>query len=162
MVAPIIVTFLAYLHVIAAMGWLGGATLFLSVVAPGLRKLSPGASVEFLAKVGPMATRFFIGSSTATIVFGLALYFSLTFPPGSGIIVGIGFGLAAYLDALLVAVPGFRKADHMAQEMMKGAQSGPPPPAFRGALRRGGLGVASTVLLLAIALLFMVAAGFPF
>jgi hypothetical protein len=162
MVAPVIVTILAYLHVFAAMGWLGGAALFLSVIAPGLRKLSPGASIEFLAKVGPMATRFFIGSATGTIVFGLALYFVLTFPPGSGIFLGILFGLAAYVDALVVAVPGFRKADHLAQDMMKNAQGGSPPPAFQKAIRRGGLGVASTVVLLVIALLFMVAAGFPF
>jgi Na+(H+)/acetate symporter ActP len=73
LVAPIVITALAYLHVLAAMGWLGGAILFVSSIAPGLRSLSPTASLEFLAKVGPRSTRFFAGTATATIVFGLAL-----------------------------------------------------------------------------------------
>src|SRR5207247_8055479 len=80
MVAPIVITILAYLHIISAMGWLGGAVLFVSVVGPGLRTLSPMARIEFLSKIGPGATRFFIGSSTATIIFGLGLLFS--FPNG--------------------------------------------------------------------------------
>src|SRR2546426_2052471 len=76
MVAPIVITILAYLHIISAMGWLGGAVLFVSAVAPGLRSFSPMARLEFLSKVGPRATRFFIGRSPATIVFGPVLLFS--------------------------------------------------------------------------------------
>src|SRR2546428_12973562 len=71
MVAPIVITILAYLHIISAMGWLGGAVLFVLAVAPGLRALSPTARLEFLSKVGPRAVRFFIGSSTPPIAFGL-------------------------------------------------------------------------------------------
>jgi len=144
------------------MGWLGGAVLFVSVLAPGLRALSPMANLEFLSKVGPRAARFFIGTATSTIVFGLALLASLPGLATTSIYAGLSIGLVAYLDAMLVAVPAFRKADHMAQEMLASGQAGPPSPEFVKALRRGGIGVATVVVLLVITLVFMVYAGFPF
>ncbi len=156
------ITVLAYLHIISAMGWLGGAVLFVSVLAPGLRSLSPMASMEFLSKVGPRATRFFIGTSTATVVFGLSLLYADLSVLSTDIYVGLTLGLIAYLDAMLVTVPGFRKADYLAKEKLASGQAGPPPPEFAKALRRGGLGVATVVVLLVITLMFMVASGFPF
>src|SRR5437016_7683802 len=45
LVAAVVVTVLAYLHVLAAMGWLGGAILVVSSIVPGLRSLSPAASL---------------------------------------------------------------------------------------------------------------------
>ncbi len=162
MLAPIVITVLAYLHVISAMGWLGGAILFVSVLAPGLRSLSPTASMEFLSKVGPRATRFFIGTSTATVVFGLGLLYADLSVLSTGIYVGLTLGLIAYLDAILVAVPGFRKADRLAKEKLASGQAGPPSPEFVKALRRGGIGVTTVVVLLVVTLMFMVASGFPF
>lgn len=161
MVAPIVITVLAYLHIISAMGWLGGAVLFVSSIAPGLRSLSPAASLEFLAKVGPRSTRFFAVSATATIVFGLGLLSALPGLLGSNIIVGIAIGLVAYLTAIETML-SFNKADHLAKEMLDGKQAGPPPPEFMRALKRGGIAVTITALLLVIALVFMVTAGFPF
>src|SRR3989454_6550397 len=98
MVAPIVITILAYLHIISAMGWLGGAVLFVSAVAPGLRSMSPTARLEFLSKIGPRATRFFIGSFTAPNVFRPPPLF---FFPGAfrtTIIAGLTIGLIAYFD----------------------------------------------------------------
>ncbi|MDA4128948.1 MAG: hypothetical protein OK422_05800 [Thaumarchaeota archaeon] len=161
MVAPIIITVLAYLHIISAIGWLGGAVLFVSVVAPGLRSLSPTARLEFLSKIGPKATRFFAGTSTATIVFGLALLFSSDVS-GTNINVGLTLGLIAYLVALVVAFPALTKADHLAKEALASGQAGPPSPELAKALKRGGLGVVVVVLLLVVTLMFMVASGFPF
>ncbi len=154
-----LIAILTYLHVISAIGWLGGAVLFLSVIAPGLRKLSPAASLEFLSKVGPQSTRFFIGAATATIVFGLALFFSLAGDYTSGIYGGIVLGLVAYLVAMVVTVPGFMKADRLAKEMIASGHSGPPPAEFTNALRRGGLGVTAVVVLLLLAVIFMVSSG---
>jgi len=163
MVAPIVVTILAYLHIISAMGWLGGAALFVSVVGPGLRSLSLTARLEFLSKIGPSATRFFIGSSTATIVFGLALLFSFPGASSATLNAGLAVGLIAYLDAILVAIPSLRKADHLAKEMLASGQAGgPPSPELAKALKRGGIGVATVVVLLVITLISMVTAGFPF
>ena len=163
MVAPIVITILAYLHIISAMGWLGGAALFVSVVGPGLRSLSLTARLEFLSKIGPSATRFFIGSSTATIVFGLALLFSFPGASSATLNAGLAVGLIAYLDAILVAIPSLRKADHLAKEMLASGQAGgPPSPELAKALKRGGIGVATVVVLLVITLISMVTAGFPF
>ncbi|TLX93216.1 MAG: hypothetical protein E6K96_09720 [Thaumarchaeota archaeon] len=163
MVAPIVITILAYLHIISAMGWLGGAALFVSVVGPGLRSLSLTARLEFLSKIGPGATRFFIGSSTATIVFGLALLFSFPGASSATLTTGLAVGLIAYLDAILVAIPSLRKADHLAKEMLASGQAGgPPSPELAKALKRGGIGVATVVVLLVITLISMVTAGFPF
>jgi len=163
MVAPIVITILAYLHIISAMGWLGGAALFVSVVGPGLRSLSLTARLEFLSKIGPGATRFFIGSSTATIVFGLALLFSFPGASSATLTAGLAVGLIAYLDAILVAIPSLRKADRLAKEMLASGQAGgPPSPELAKALKRGGIGVATVVVLLVITLISMVTAGFPF
>ncbi len=161
MVAPIIVTVLAYLHIISAMGWLGGAVLFVSALAPGLRSLSPAASMEFLAKVGPRAATFFAAAATATIIFGLGLLAALPGLLGTNIDFGIALGLIAYLDAI-VAILSNRKADHLAKEMLTSGHSGPPPPEFMKALKRGGIAVTTTALLLVITLMFMVASGFPY
>src|SRR5437667_4973489 len=167
MVAPIVITILAYLHIISAMGWLGGAALFVSVVGPGLRSLSLTARLEFLSKIGPGATRFFIGSSTATIVFGLALLFSFPGASSATLTTGLAVGLIAYLDAILVAIPSLRKADHLAKEMLASGQAGRqagghPSPELAKALKRGGIGVATVVVLLVITLISMVTAGLPF
>jgi hypothetical protein len=162
LVAAIVITVLAYLHIISAMAWFGGAVVFLSVIAPGLRSLSPMAGMEFLSKVGPKATRFFIGTSTATIVFGLGLLASFPDILGTGLYIGIALGLIAYLDAMLVAVPSLRKADHLAKEILVSGKAGPPPPEFVKALGRGRLGVATVVGLLVITLMLMVTSGFPF
>ena len=162
MVAPIVITILAYLHIISAMRWLGGAVLFVSAVAPGLRSMSPTARLEFLSKIGPRATRFFIGSSTATIVFGLALLFSFPGAFSTTIIAGLTLGLIAYLDAILVSIPSLRKADHLAKEMLASGQAGPPSPELAKVLKRGGIGATTVVVLLVITLIFMVTAGFPF
>jgi hypothetical protein len=56
----------------------------------------------------------------------------------------------------------FRKADRVAKQTLEGGQTGPPPPELAKALKRGGIAVTITVLLLVVALMFMVVTGFPF
>ncbi len=172
LVAPIVITALAYLHIIAAMGWLGGLVLFISEVTPGLRSLSSTAYMEFLSKVGPRTANFFIRVSTGTIVFGLTLlYFfingdfsllSFSTAFGADISVGLTLGLIAYLSANLLAIPALKKAVRLAKDMLASGQPGPPSPEFVKALRRARLGGAGVLVLLVITLMFMVASGFPF
>lgn len=162
MTAAVIITVLAFLHIISAMGWLGGAILFVSVIAPGLRSISPMASLEFLAKVGPRATRFFIGAATSTIIFGLLLLFSFSVDFGWKLDAGITIALIAYVIALVVTVPSFRKADRLAKEALASGQAGPPNPELPKAIKRGGVATTIVVLLLIVALAFMVGTGFPF
>lgn len=133
----------------------------MSVIAPGLWQVSAPSSLEFLAKVGPKATRFFIASATATLIFGVSLLYAsgVTDYP---IYIGALLGLVAYLDAILVTVPAFNKADRLAERMLANPQAGPPPPEFAAALRKGGLGVTLVVVLLSVTAVFMVVSGFVF
>ncbi len=155
-----LVTVFAYLHILSAIGWLGGAILFVSSVAPMVRRMSPPATLEFLATVVPRVTRFFLIIATSTVISGPLLL--LTIPDFSPILqVGIVLGLAAYLVALFT-IWTFTKLTKTAKEMVKGGRAGPPPPEFLQQLKVGGIGTATIVLLLTVTLMFMVFSGYPF
>ncbi len=159
-VPSFIVTILAYLHIISAMGWLGGAVLFVSTLAPALRTLSPASSLDFIANAVPKLTRFFLMVATSTIVFGPALL--LTIPDYSQFIyVGIALGLAAYVDALLT-IRAFHRLSRMAKGMMQGSQTASSPADFQKAAKGAGLMATSIVVLLLLTLMFMVYSGYPF
>ena len=156
-----IVTILAILHVVSAMAWLGAATLFVSIVAPGLRLLSPMARLEFLAKVAPKVTRFFIGVATATVVFGLALFLASDVSD-IPLYVGALLGLVAYAVALGVTVPAFHKADRIANQALANPQGGPPSPELGAVMKRAGMGATLVVVLVVVAAVLMVVSGFAF
>lgn len=157
-----VIAVLTFLHIASAMGWLGGVLFFLSAVGPGVRSFTPSASLEFLTKVGPKQVRFFAGAATGAIVFGLALLFA-TFGtdysswPGY-IEVGFSLGLTAYLIAVFVTIPTFRKVDKIARQMMSGPQ-GPPPPDFPKLLRRANMAALAVALILLLTLVFMVSSA---
>ena len=161
-----VITILAFLHIAAAVGWMGALVFILSAIGPGIRTFTPAASLEFITKVGPRQTRFFIGTATATIVFGLALLFEYFGSSGWPISIEVGFvfGLIAYLIAMGVTVPSFRNADKVAHKIM-GSQ-GPPPPELgaqlAGYMKRGNIAAISVGILLMLTLVFMVDTGFPF
>jgi hypothetical protein len=164
LVAPEIITTLAFLHIISAIAWMGAAIFFISVIGPAVRGFTPAASLEFLTKVGPRQLRFFIGSASATLIFGLALLFSLygtdyTLWP-TAIVIGFSLGLLAYLDLALVAGPAFREADRIARQVMSNPQGGPPPPELQQALGRGRLAASLAVVILMLATIFMVVSAF--
>jgi len=158
-----VVAILTFLHIVSAMGWLGGAIFFLSTISPGVKTFTPPASLEFLTKVGPRLVRFFVGAATATIIFGLGLLFAAfgtdlsTWP--MYIETGFGLGLIAYLVALLVTVPTFNKLDKIAKQMIANPQGGPPPPEFATYLKRSNMASIIVVLILLLALVFMVSSA---
>ncbi len=155
-----LVTVIAFFHIISAMGWLGGGILFTSALAPGVRRLSPAASIEFFAVVVPRLTRYFFMVVFSTVIFGPLLF--LTIPDESPLIYGgIATGLTAFL-LVLSEVPRFRRIVRMAQGMMKSGQSGPPPAEYLKEVRRVGISTVVTVLLLVVTLMFMVYSGYPF
>ena len=156
-----VVTTLAVLHVLSAISWLGGATLFVSVIAPGLKTLSPQSTLEFLVKLEAKVTRFFLGASTATVIFGLGLFFA-SGVDNNAIWIGLSLGLVAYIVAIGVTVPAFNKVDKLAHQMVAQPQAGPPPAEFTAALKRGGMAATIVVVLLAIAAIFMVISGFAY
>ena len=125
--SAVVLTILAYLHIISAIGWLGASFFFVIILAPGLRTLSPGASLEFSAKIGGKAVRYFMVVATTTILFGLMLLyvaldgdFSKLWTTGYGETLAVGFtlGLIAYLDAMMLTAPALRKASKLAAELM--------------------------------------------
>src|SRR5207244_8170978 len=93
-------------------------TLFVSVLAPSLRRMSPASRGEFTVSVLPSYMRFIGGSSIAAAVAGLALYAYITqvatslAPSNSGLIY-IQLGAVVTLIVLLIAfgvlIPTSRK-----------------------------------------------------
>ena len=158
-----VIAVLTFLHIVSGMGWLGGAIFFLSAVSPGVKTFTPPASLEFLTKVGPKQVMFFAGAATATIIFGLGLLFATfgtdlsTWP--MYIETGFGLGLIAYLIAILVTIPTFRKLDKIAHQMIANPQGGPPPPEFATYLKRSNMASIIVVLILLLALVFMVSSA---
>jgi uncharacterized membrane protein len=170
LVPPVAITFSAYLHIISAISWLGASFFFLMILAPGFRSLTPMTSLEFNAKVGGKATRYFILVASSTILFGFILLYLIldgdftalwTTAHGETLAVGLSIGLIAYLDAALLTGPTLRKASKLAAELMKNPPQGPPTQLI-GLMKKGGQGAAIGTILLFIAVAFMVAAGFPF
>ena len=142
---------------------------FVLILAPGLRSMSPPTSLEFLSKIGTKATRFFIGSATATILFGLALLYlringdfsvltNSTF--GTTITIGFSLGLIAYLESAIIIGPTFNKAYRVAAELMKSPPQGPPTE-LMALMNKGGKAALIDLVILLAAVAFMVPSGFP-
>lgn len=158
-----VIAVLTFFHIMAAMGWLGGVIFFISAVSRGLKRFTPGASLEYLTKVGPEQIRFFIGTATGTIIFGLGLLFA-TFGDNysnwpSYIEAGFTLGFVAYLIAMLVTVPTFRKVERLAKERMGNPTPGPPSPEFLKYLKRANQAAWAVALILTLALIFMVSSA---
>src|SRR5947209_18909667 len=69
---------LLVLHVGSIIAWMGGATLFVSVLTPALRRMSPASRSEFILSVIPSYMRFIGGSSIVAAVAGLSPYAYIT------------------------------------------------------------------------------------
>lgn len=145
--------------------------MFAFVIGPALAKLSPPSSGEFFAKVVPRVSMFFRIVAGTTVLFGvLLLYtgesngdFGALFPSsgswGPAIIIGLSIGLVAFLFSEFVAQPPLRKAIRLIKEMQSSGQH-EPPAELPKAIGRATLTANVTVVLLFLALVFMVSAGF--
>lgn len=161
---------LAWLHIGSAIAWLGGGIMFGVVVAPALSKLSPGSSGEFFVKVVPRVIRYFQIVAGSTVLFGvLLLYVGMSngdfghFAPASvwglSVIIGMAFGFIAFLVSEFVSVPPLKKAIRIITEMQQSDQH-QPNPELPKTLKRAALSANTTVILLILALIFMVSAGY--
>lgn len=159
-VPDVVVTIFAYLHILSAISWLGAALLFTSTLAPGIRKMSTTAYLEFMSALVPRMSRYFTMAATSTVIFGPFLL--ATIPNFSPLLqVGILTGLAAYVEVLL-EIPTFRKIAKLARDLKQAGHSGPLPAEFEKALRKGRNGTIITVALLLTTLVFMVYSAYPF
>ena len=141
--------------------------MFAVVVGPALAKLSPPSSGEFLVKVVPRVVRFFQIVAGTTVLFGVLLLYSLgslslldpSTSYGADLTIGLSLGLLAFLISEFVAVPIQVKAINMIKEMQASGQH-QPPAEFPKTLKRASNTATLTVILLIVASVFMVAAGF--
>jgi uncharacterized membrane protein len=159
---------LLILHVGSIIAWMGGATLFVSVLAPALRKMSPASRSEFILSALPQYMRFIGGSSIAAAVAGLALYAYITqvattlAPSSSGTIyiqIGAVVTLIVLLIAFVVLIPTSRKLVQLLKQSQGHAAPGGDSAisAQVGSLqKRLGMAARLGVLLLAVTFILMV------
>lgn len=164
--ADIIFLVLLALHIGSIIGWMGGATLFISVVSPSLRKMTPPTRAEFIISTLPAYLRFIIGTSISGVVAGILLFGYITsvqpsFSPSSSgtvlIQVGAVLGLIVLLMVFGVFLPTSRKLVSLAKQM----KQAPTSPSTEGnqitilqkrLTAAGGIGTA----LLALTLVLMI------
>lgn len=141
--------------------------MFAFVLGPALARLSPPSSGEFLVKVVPRVVRFFQIFAGTTILFGALLLYSLGSLPlldlstsyGVDLTIGLSIGFVAFLISEFVSVPIQVKAINVIREMQASGQH-QLPAEFPKTLKRASNTATLTVLLLILASVFMVAAGF--
>ncbi len=121
---------LLVLHVGSIVAWMGGATLFVSIVSPSLRRMSPTSRSEFVLSTLPPYMRFIGGSSIVSVIAGLALYAYITqvatslAPTSSGLIyiqLGAVVSLVVLLIAFGVVIPTGRKLVSLLKQSQKQA-----------------------------------------
>jgi uncharacterized membrane protein len=155
---------LLILHVGSIIAWMGGATLFVSVLTPALRKMSPASRGEFVVSVIPSYMRFIGGSSIVAAVAGLALYAYITqvatslAPSASGgiyIQIGAVVTLIVLLIAFGVLIPTSRKLVGLFKQSAPGGDS--IISAQVGSLqKRLGMAARLGVFLLAVTFVLMI------
>jgi len=126
--ADILFLVLLIAHVTSVVAWLGGAVLFVSVVSPSLRNMSPGARGEFITSALPRYFQFIRGSSITAVVAGILLYAyealaaTSLLPSSSGQIsiqIGIVLAIVALIVLFGVVMPAGNKLVTLTKEMAK-------------------------------------------
>ena len=159
---------LLVLHVGSIIAWMGGATLFVSVLTPALRRMSPAARGEFVVSVIPSYMRFIGGSSIAAAVAGLALYAYITqvvtsLAPSNSGLVYIQTGAVVTVIVLVIAfgvlIPTSRKLVGLLKQSQKQGMPGNDSAmsAQVGSLqKRLGMAARLGVFLLALTFILMI------
>jgi uncharacterized membrane protein len=157
---------LLWLHILGAIGWLGGVMIFAMLIGPVLPTLSPASRGELAVKLLPRFSRYAEIFAVFTPIFGIALAFQMgdgtmsIFSPNTnlGLFLSIGtlLSLVAVVVVFTIVSPTVRKIVRLTQETLK--SPGPPPPELTRASTR--LRVSSVIGLVALLLIFtcMVAA----
>lgn len=158
-------TVVLWLHVFAAIGWLGAVMVFGMVIGPSLSKLSGPSRTEFMAKVAPRFVLYIESFSVMTLIFGVAMVaviadgnfsiFSLSTTLGLCISIGAALALVAVVLAFTVVVPATRRIIRISLSMMQ--NPGPPPPELVAASKRLRVGSTLAMVLLILVTVFMVA-----
>ena len=169
MADPVVLTILAYAHILSAVGWLGGSLLTAFVIGPGLQRLAAPSRLDFAANVIPRIIRYIMMMIGSTFIFGILLLYYLiggdfamlspTTPFGTALSAGIALAVIAGILGGGVVIPSFRKMASIAADVLKSGGQPPPPEMMKYAKRAATTSMVATVLLLLV-LVMMVAAGF--
>ena len=163
--ADVVFVVLLILHIAFIAIWAGAATLFSSIVAPALQKISPSSRAEFVIEILPRYTRFIVGTATGAIVVGVILYgyiirVATSYAPSSSglpfIEAGAVSGLIAYAIAVGVVYPTANKLVSKLKMMPKPAKAGDPSVLEVARLQnrlRAGAGSAAGILALTLVLM---------
>ena len=160
----IIFLILLVFHITAIVAWMGGGVLFVSVVTPSLRDMSPSSKSEFIRSTLPRYFRFITGSSITALIAGLILYGYITVaatslaPTSSGQIyiqVGAVLGLISLIFVLGFAMPAGRKLVSLTNQTAK-APSENMEGQMASLQRRLAMGARLGVVLLGITLVLMI------
>jgi uncharacterized membrane protein len=167
--SDIIFLALLFIHIGSIVLWMGASVLMVSILGPGMSKLSPGTRSEFMKIVGPRFVNYVIRNATLAIVAGLILYayimgfivpVSASLAPSSSglpwISVGILFGLMAYVIALAFVVRFNRKVFKLLDKAPAQAGSEGPSPELKDLQRKIAMSSGIAALFLVLALLSMV------
>ena len=142
--------------------------MFVSVLAPSLRKMSPASRGEFILSALPQYMRFIGGSSIAAAVAGLALYAYITqvsasLAPSSSGLIYIQLGAVVTIIILLIAfgvlIPTSRKLVGLLKQSQKQATPGGDTATsaqVASLQKRLGMAARLGVLLLAITFILMI------
>lgn len=161
---------LLFIHIVSVVLWMGASVLMVSVLGPGMAKLSPASRADFLKILGPRFVNYVIRNATVAIAAGLILYayiMGFIVPVSAGLApssqgipwigIGILFGLIAYVIGLAFVVRLNRKLFKlMGQAPSQPATSSGPPTEAQGLQRRIAMFSGLTALFLLLALLSMV------
>ena len=156
---------LVFIHIGAIVLWMGASVLMVSVLGPGMMRLSPATRSEFMKTLGPRLVNYIIRNATIAIVAGLILYayvmqVSSVAPSPSGtpwIQIGVLFGLIAYVIGLAFVVRLNRKAFKLMDSApAPAAGAGGPPPELQALQKKIAMTSGISVLFLLLALLSMV------
>ena len=158
---------LAWLHILAAIGWMGTAMFLVMVLTPSMRGLSPGSRRDLILKLFPRFIRYVTIFATLTLVAGVLLALghvgssleSLSPTTTWGLMIAVGASLALLAYALALGL-GLRSARKIVKILntQQDPQQGPPPEIahLQGRMR---LTATTVVVLLMLSLVFMVAAS---
>ncbi len=163
----ILLEVLLWLHVVAAVGWVGAAMVFGMIIGPALPTLTPSTRGEFIVKVIPKYTRYVQIFAIATPLIGVALALAMSggslsvFAPTTqfGLFISAGAALALVVWVVFfgVVTPAANKVVRLTEGMMK--SPGPPSAELLGANKRLRGGAAVGLVLLMAILVCMVAAS---
>ena len=157
---------LVFIHIGAIVLWMGASVLMVSILGPGMTRLSPGTRSEFMKILGPRLVNYIIRNATIAIVAGLILYAYITqvtpslAPSTSGtpwIGIGVLFGLIAYVIGLAFVVRLNKKVFKLMESApAPAAGAGGPPPELQSLQKKIAMTSGISVLFLLLALLSMV------